>query len=463
MGQKFIGMDLGTTFLKGTVIDLDSVTLGATVRVPFPGFIAGQPVSHREVEAKAIVDAVRELIKRLLPECGDCLGIVLCTQMHGLVLCDAQGNAYANAITWQDQRLLDPVVSGGGESTYERMMAVVSEQDRLNLGNDLLPGRPLGMLYWLQQQGVHLDTPQSLYACSLPDYVLSNLCKVEPCTDVTNAAAHGALNLRTSDWHHDLIGRLHLPLMNWPHIVPHGTVVGHLDIEGQHIPCFVPVGDHQCALLGTLLRDDELSINASTGSQVGILTSWPDVSLNFQTRPYFDGRYLKAVIHIPAGRALSALVRLLTELAEAQGVSIPDPWEYIERVTRNYQTTDLRASLAFYASSCGNCGAIENIREENLTIADLFTAAFENMAENYAVCVQRITSEPSWHRTVFTGGLFQKMSGLRYATLKKFPQPHRFAPTSEDTLLGLAIMALVCSGRARSITEATDITSAALK
>ena len=511
MHQKFIGIDLGTTFLKGAVLDLDDVTLapGLAKRVPFPGFITGLPASHREVSPDAIMNAVRELIAHLLHECGECSGIVLCTQMHGLVLCDAHGNAHSNAITWQDHRLLDPVIPGGettyerpqteqpqgiaptqpvtagGETTYERMMALVTAQDRLDLGNDLLPGRPLGLLYWLQQhcsesiwdcsesiwKGAGLNASHSLYPCSLPDFVISNLCHSEPCTDVTNAAAHGALNLKTAAWHHDLIGRLNLPPLTWPRIVPHGAIAGYLDTarslsgaERQHIPCYVPIGDHQCALLGSLLRDDELSINASTGSQVGLLTSTPEVSLNYQTRPYFDGRYLKAVIHIPAGRALAALVRVLSELAEAQGVTLTDPWDYIERVTAAHQSiarnsfgTNLRVNLAFYDSSCGDRGAIENIREENLTIADLFTAAFENMADNYAECVRRITPDRNWHRTVFAGGLLQKLSGLRRATLERFPEEHRFAPTSEDTVLGLTVMALLCSGRARSIAGATDI------
>ena len=35
---------------------------------------------------------------------------------------------------------------------------------------------------------------------------------------------------------------------------------------------------------------------------------------------------LFTVTTIPAGRALSALVKLLCEMATAQGLAVPDPW-----------------------------------------------------------------------------------------------------------------------------------------
>ena len=68
------------------------------------------------------------------------------------------------------------------------------------------------------------------------------------------------------------------------------------------------------AILGALLQRDELSLNISTGSQVSLLK--PKVEFgNFQTRPFFDGRFSITITHIPAGRALNALVKLLSELA----------------------------------------------------------------------------------------------------------------------------------------------------
>ena len=86
------------------------------------------------------------------------------------------------------------------------------------------------------------------------------------------------------------------------------------------------MGDHQAALAGAFLGERELSLNISTGSQASLFTpTWQPG--NYQTRPFFDGRFLNTITHIPAGRALNVLFKLLTELAEAQRLAcvIPGP------------------------------------------------------------------------------------------------------------------------------------------
>ena len=456
MGRTYIGIDLGTTFLKGAVIDLARMQLGQPIRVPFPPFITGLPTSHREVDPGAIIDAVRDLIRRLLPEAADCSGIVMCTQMHGLVLTDEHGTPLSNAITWQDERTLDTIATGS-ESYFDRMSSLVSDRERLDLGNDLLPGRPLGVLYWMNEQRAYkpsANVKQLVFPCSLADYVVSHLCHTQPSTEPTNAAAHGAYSLNSRGWHHAVINRLGLGHYSWPTIMPFQSTVGKAEIDGAHLTCHVPVGDHQCAVLGTLLAADELSINASTGSQVALLASQFSASLAYQTRPFFDDRFLKAVIHIPAGRALNALIQLLTEIAYSQGIQLPDPWSYIETVSQTRQNTDLRVNLAFFPSSCGDRGSIENAREDNLTVGDIFVAACVNMADNYMECATRIAPDHPWQRLVFSGGLMNKITLLRRLTVQRFKVDYRFAPSSEDTLMGLMILALVCSGKCRTVEEA---------
>jgi sugar (pentulose or hexulose) kinase len=473
MGQTFIGIDLGTTFLKGAVLDLDAVELTATTRNPFPDFVHGLPASRREVDSYAVVGAVRVLIRQLLPQAGDCQGIVMCTQMHGLVLTDATGHPLTNTITWQDQRTLEPHPTQPG-SCYDVMSRLISIDDRIAVGNDLWASRPLSFLFWMLAQAQAGSTPDPFAAilvdksghnvvpASLPDFVLANICHTAPSTDITNAAAYGVLDLNTQDWRYDVIEKLQLDQLLWPRIRRHGEIVGQFEIDGVKLPCYTPVGDHQCAVLGTLLREDELSINVSTGSQVGLLTSALDLSSDYETRPYFDGNYLKAIIHIPAGRALNALLRLLCEMAEAQGITIQNPWDYIARAVSTIEQSHLRANLAFFPSSCGDVGEITNIHEEDLTVGNLFAAAFENMAENYLQCADRISRTRAWRRLVFSGGLVQKLEPLQQAIIKKFAADYRFAPSSEDTLLGLLVLALAFSGKAQTVADAIQTVSHAL-
>ena len=47
----------------------------------------------RAVQSTQIVDATRALLERLLQRAPDAAGIVMCGQLHGMVLADERGNA----------------------------------------------------------------------------------------------------------------------------------------------------------------------------------------------------------------------------------------------------------------------------------------------------------------------------------------------------------------------------------
>jgi sugar (pentulose or hexulose) kinase len=452
--MTFIAIDLGTSFIKGAVLDLDAHKIGHIHREPFPAPLPGLPPLHKEIAPEAVIAAVSTLLTSLVAAAeqagGRLEGIVMCTQMHGLVLTTATGEPRSNLTTWQDQRVLEPHPSGQG--TYFDVLAsrLTSEQVR-QLGNELRPGLPVGLLFMLGEQG--RLPPPDLYLATLPDFVIAHLSGTPPGIEATNAMAHGALNLETLAWHTDVIAAWGLERLGWPAIRRHGEVVGTLRVNGRAVPFYTPIGDYQAALLGSLLRYGELSLNISTGSQVSLLRPGPEFG-DFQTRPFFDGRYLSAITHIPAGRALTALVRLLSELAAAQGLALADPWSYIGQAAAAAGPTRMRADLAFFNSSCGDHGALLDVREEELTVGHLFRAAFQNMTDNYHACGLRISSRQEWQNLVFSGGLAQKFPVLRDLICARFGVPFRMCPASEDTLLGLLALALAFTGRAATVEEA---------
>jgi xylulokinase len=229
--------------------------------------------------------------------------------------------------------------------------------------------------------------------------------------------------------------------------------VGELRVGSRLLPLFAPVGDYQCSQAGALLEPGELSVNISTGSAVIQFALGLEFG-DFQTRPWFDGRHLKTITHIPGGRALTALVRLLSELAEAQGLKLPDPWDYILEQARRSAPSDLRVDPAFYFSALGDHGSITRVREENLDVGHLFRAAFEGMADNYARCARRICPAGDRPRLVFSGGVALKTPLLRQLICERLGQEHRLAPSEEDTLLGLLVLGLAFSGRAHSVAAA---------
>src|SRR5208283_3199166 len=261
-------------------------------------------------------------------------------------------------------------------------------------------------------------------AASLPGFVAANLCGSAPVVDITNAFAHGALNVETGAWHQPVIKKLGLEGVRWPYIVGQGAVVGELRVGSRSLPLYAPVGDYQCSQAGALLEPGELSVNISTGSAVIQFAEGQEFG-DFQTRPWFDGRHLKTITHIPGGRALNALVRLLSELAEAQGLKLRDPWDYILAQSGRVTASDLRVDPAFYFSAVGDHGSITHAREENLNVGHLFRAAFEGMADNYARCARRICPAGDWQRLVFSGGVALKTPLLRQLICERLGRKHR--------------------------------------
>ena len=84
--MRFLGLDLGTTSFKGAVLDLERQTIEHVRRVPTPEPVAGLPVGHHELDPGTVLVAVRRLIGELLAEAPDVTAMVMCSQMHCVVL-----------------------------------------------------------------------------------------------------------------------------------------------------------------------------------------------------------------------------------------------------------------------------------------------------------------------------------------------------------------------------------------
>ncbi len=155
--MTFLGIDIGSSFIKGSLLDLDRPRLRHIRRVPFPDPLGGLPALFHEYDPQAVVQAVSSLLKDLLAAADEeespVEGLVLCSQMHGLVLTSAEGRPFSNLATWQDQRGLMPHPSGKG-SYFDVLSQRISPDERRQLGNELRPGLPVVLLFWLAEQGL---------------------------------------------------------------------------------------------------------------------------------------------------------------------------------------------------------------------------------------------------------------------------------------------------------------------
>lgn len=406
-----LGIDVGSSFIKAAVFEPDTLQLLQTERVPFPPFLPGLPPLHREVDPDAVMQAVQQLLARL-PSCDR---LFFCGQMHGFVLLNRHGHPVSNYVSWLDQRVTS--------AEFDEIQSLLTDRDRLEIGNECRSSIALSLLYWLKQ---HRALPEGeITPVSIADFVASRLSGAPPVMEPTQAAAFGALRLSNLAWHDEVIGKLGLQSLHWPQVRPFGACPG------------LSVGDQQAALAGALLADREISLNIGTGSQIAFLTDNLSPT-DLQVRPYFNGRFLRTITHIPAGRALAALVTLLTELG---GAAHDEAWTRIESAVAATPATDLRASVTFFPGPCGDSGFLENLHENNLTIGHLFRAVFESMAANYRDCARRLDPACTAARIVFSGGVARRLDVLRELTAARLALPYRLSPHSEDTLYGLMMLA----------------------
>jgi sugar (pentulose or hexulose) kinase len=440
----FIAIDVGSSFIKAAILDLDALELRHTLRLPFPGFVPGLPPLSREVAPAAILAAVEDLLGRTVPNAPDCAGLVICGQMQGFVLVDGRGEPVSNYVSWLDQRVTP--------AEFDEFARHVTPEHRHELGNEFRPGIALPLLYWLRRHGALPPggppggATGEATPVSIADFVVSRLCHAPAVMDPTQAAAFGALRIADMRWHQEVIGRLGLESLRWPEVVPTGSLAG----TWRGAPCYASIGDQQCAIAGALLEDGELSVNIGTGSQLSMIDD-PGVATHLQLRPYFDGRFLRTITHIPGGRALAVLVGLLTELG---GASEEEAWRRIEPAVAALTATDLRANTAFFPGPCGHGGALENLHEGNMTAGHVFRAVFESMARNYQTCARRLDPEGVATHAVFSGGAARRLPILRELTAAQLGMGYRLSPHPEDTLFGLMVLA-------RAFRDGTSVRAAA--
>ncbi|HEX4147679.1 MAG TPA: FGGY family carbohydrate kinase [Pirellulales bacterium] len=433
--MHFLGIDLGSTTIKVGVLNPQQGTVSAVRTQPFPGPLPGKAAAYFEIDADAVGHAVMALIDEVRPAAADCRGVVVSSQMGGVLLTDAAGAPVTNYLSWRDQRALEPY-PGKQHSYFDELRQRTRPDDWDRIGRELKPGSAATLLFWLAKTGA--VPANAAMAMSLGDFVVARLCRAPAAAEPTLAL--GLLDLTAGTWHTDWFGRLGFGSLAWPVLKDFSQPVGTVQMGSARVPCYPAVGDQQAALLGAELAEGELSINISTGSQVASLVShWQPG--DYQTRPFFDGRFINTITHLPAGRSLSALVDLLCELPLAEGYTVRDPWATIVRAVERTADSQLDVNLAFFASAVGDRGHVANLRLEDLTVGSLFRAALRSMADNYAVAAARLSADANWTRLALSGGLPQRFAVLRELLAERFGCPSRMVDTPEETLHGLLRLA----------------------
>ena len=104
--MNFIGIDIGTSFIKGALLCLNDYEVLDLKRREVPSTRMISP-TRIEADGDAFVQVVRDITEELLGNQHEVAGIVMCGQMGGAIVTDAGGSSVTPYISWQDQRPLE--------------------------------------------------------------------------------------------------------------------------------------------------------------------------------------------------------------------------------------------------------------------------------------------------------------------------------------------------------------------
>jgi sugar (pentulose or hexulose) kinase len=431
-GLNTIALDIGSSSIKGAVLDLESGELVSVCSRNFPDPIDQLPAGHIEIDPKAIVNAVLEVITELAEPLTHSCSVWICGQMGGLILSDERGRAKSNYLSWRDQRTLKS--TGGLRSSMETIRLDWPDALFASLGRELQPGSTSTLLHWLSE---HRKLSDGLLPLSIADYCISHLAKQPGTMHTTHAI--GLLDLSKLDWHYGAMERIGLGDLWWPELIGDTRAVAKWKIGSRVFQVHGSYGDQQCALFGAGLQEGQLSINISTGSQVSLLSKGLDQG-PYQTRAYFGEYLLKTITHLPAGRSLNALMELFTQLDEDPSKQIDRAWQIASQRMDQVASTDLVADISFFASPLGHSGSLSNITTENLSVGHVLLAACNAMAKNYLQASQRFGDKNQWKSLLISGGLPSRLPRLARLIQDGFALP-TVQRSGEETLLGLLRLA----------------------
>lgn len=337
--------------------------------------------------------------------------IWLCSEMHGGLIVDDAGQPQTPYLSWRDGRTAGAYID--------------AETFRTITGMKLRPGLPVMTLAHLQHIG-HL--PRGRFV-SLPEWLV--ITQGQSCSVVhpTIAAASGFYDLTAADWSANLMA--HAPGVRFADVTDTcATPMGTLPLNGRDVPVFGGVGDLQAAALGAGLGTGfDGCLNLGTGSQV--LSLGGDAIPPVELRPGAAGGALRALTHMPSGRALALCAEAHTAFwAEARTLSpaqilaadahridlnlFPSGWKYRSDIT------DMKQQIA------------------KLNAPDIVPAIVHAYAAQYAEAMDLIDPDRAIAAWVLAGGVPHHIPALAETISMLSRRTITPSGITEETLTGLA-------------------------
>ncbi len=248
-----VGLDVGTSAVKGLAIDADGSVLaraevGYPLSTPRPGWAEQDPADWWA--------ATEAVLARLEQEAGAPAAIGLSGQMHGLVALDDHDRVLRPAILWNDQRTATECAEIEETVGLERLIELT--------GNRALPGFTAPKLLWLRRH--EPEAYGQIARIALPkDYVRLRLCGTHA-IDVADASGTLLLDVAARRWSDEVLDALAIDASVLPPVLESPDVSGE---TAAGVPVAAGAGDQAAGALGVGVdRPGPLSVVLGTSGVV---------------------------------------------------------------------------------------------------------------------------------------------------------------------------------------------------
>ena len=429
-----LGIDIGSSFIKLWVMDLDSGSAVFERSSSTPEFL-DTTGPKREIPMQKLISLVKKMINEALSLYA-VEGIGLSVQMHGFELFNNRG-ALNDFVSWQDMRA---VGVDGRQDIAASLRSIAGDYLFRRNGVELRNSHSICPLYHLlREKDLYEPCNFAMMGDSLIRHLTGNIVPIHP----TVAASSGLYDLEKEDWNHELIALLSLDHICFPKVSMEREASTYYNFNGRLIPIYTAVGDHQAAVLGSGAMDGDVVINIGTGGQISFVDNALSFDDNYETRPFFSGRTLRALTQLYSGRALDVLMKLVLDVGQnVYGLNTeagPELWEKIndlaQEAEKNLLDRELEINMSFFNPEGGLIG---DINTGNLRVANIFLAAYRNMAECYYRALKQLGLETSSLNSIIgAGGVLHKTTLLQRLMAERFGLELKISPGSEDVMLGL--------------------------
>lgn len=281
--NKFLGIDLGTTGLKATILTETGQTVASAyteypIHSPRPGYAEQDPLDWWH----GLIGNCQQLKQNYPDDFAEIIGIGICGQMHTQVYLDQNNQILRPAITWMDLRCKE--IADRINADEQAKALVFKETQNFTSTTYTAP-----QIRWVieNQPEVWEKVSKVLVAKDFLKYKLTG----EMVTDTSDACGTLFFNVAERKWSQEMFDFFGVPRETLPEERPSDIIMGHITTEAAYLTGLkegTPVGngssDNSASALGAgMTTPGQVTLIIGTAGVISVCSDRPLVDPQFRT------------------------------------------------------------------------------------------------------------------------------------------------------------------------------------